>query len=73
MIKYKFKQDYCRGTVRKKFNTTLSQQLIDELKLISKHTGFSVSRMIETSLYQHLQNQETFDQFMELVKNYDGE
>lgn len=72
MIKYRFKQNYCKNTLRKKFNTTLSSQLVDELKLISKHTGFSISRMIEASLYQHLQNQETFDEFMELVKRYDG-
>lgn len=70
MIKYKFKYNYCKGTTRKKFNTTLSESLIDELKLISKNTGFNISRMIEASISQHLQNQETFDNFMQLCRDY---
>ncbi|OSA89099.1 UNVERIFIED_ORG: hypothetical protein B2H93_16720 [Clostridium botulinum] len=70
MLKIKFKFDYCKNSVRKSFNTTLDEGLIEELKYIKKNTGIPISKLIEVAMQPHLQNQETFDKFMEMVRNY---
>ncbi|WP_252225138.1 MULTISPECIES: ribbon-helix-helix domain-containing protein [unclassified Clostridium] len=70
MLPIKFRFDYCKNSVRKSFNTTLDQDLIEQLKYIKKNTGIPISKLIEVAMQPHLQSQETFDNFMEMVRKY---
>ena len=72
MFKFKFKNDYCKKSKRESFNTTLDSNLLSELKYISENTNIPISKLIETAFYPHLQNQESFDNFLEQVRNYKG-
>jgi len=70
MLNFKFKLNYCKNSIRKSFNTTLDKQLIDELKYIKDNTGIPISKLIEVAMQPHLQSQETFDNFMDMVRKY---
>jgi post-segregation antitoxin (ccd killing protein) len=70
MLKFKFKFDYCQNSERKSFNTTLDKDLIDQLKYIKANTGQPISKLIEVALQEHLQSQESFDNFMDMVRRY---
>jgi len=70
MLNFKFKFNYCKNSIRKSFNTTLDKQLIDELKYIKDNTGIPISKLIEVAMQPHLQSQETFDNFMDMVRKY---
>lgn len=70
MLKFKFKFDYCKNSVRKSFNTTLDKDLIDQLKYIKANTGQPISKLIEVAFQEHLQSQESFDKFMDMVRSY---
>lgn len=70
MLNFKCKFDYCQNSVRKSFNTTLDKDLIDQLKYIKKNTGIPISKMLEVAMQPHLQNQETFDDFIKMTKDY---
>ena len=72
MFKFKFKNNYCKDSTRVSFNTTLDSQLVSELKYISENTNQPISKLIETALYPHLQSQESFDNFLQQVKYYQG-
>ena len=70
MVKFKFKFDYCKNTVRKSFNTTLDKDLIDQLKYIKENTGIPISKMLEVAMSEHLQSQESFDNFIKMTRQY---
>ena len=72
MFKFKFKNNYCKNSNRVSFNTTLDSQLLSELKYISENTNIPISKLIETAFYPNLQRQESFDNFLEQVKDYQG-
>ena len=72
MFKFKFKNNYCKNSNRVSFNTTLDSNLISELKYISENTNIPISKLIETALFPHLQSQESFDNFLQQVKDYQG-
>ena len=72
MFKFKFKNNYCKNSTRVSFNTTLDSQLLSELKYISENINQPISKLIETALYPHLQSQESFDNFLQQVKDYQG-
>lgn len=67
---FKFKFDYCKNSTRVPFNTTLDKDLIAQLKYIKHNTKISISKLIEVALEPHLQSQETFDNFLDMVKKY---
>lgn len=72
MFKFNFRNNYCKKSERIAFNTTLDRQLISDLKYISENTGQPISKMIEASLNIHLKDQQSFDNFLQLVKQYQG-
>lgn len=70
MQEFKFKFGYCKDSQRKSFNTTLDEDLIKQLKYIKKGTGVPISKMIEVAMQEHLQSQATFDNFMQMCRDY---
>ena len=67
---FKFRFDYCKNSTRVPFNTTLDKDLIAQLKYIKHNTNIPISKLIEVAFQSHLQNQETFDNFLDMVKKY---
>lgn len=67
---FKFRFDYCKNSKRVSFNTTLDEDLVEQLKYIKKNTKIPISKLIEVSFQPYLQNQETFDNFLDMVKKY---
>ena len=67
---FKFRFDYCKNSKRVSFNTTLNEDLVEQLKYIKKNTKIPISKLIEVSFQPHLQSQETFDNFLDMVKKY---
>jgi post-segregation antitoxin (ccd killing protein) len=70
MLNFRFKFDYCKNSIRKSFNTTLDKDLIDQLKYIKANTNIPISKLIEVAFQEHLQSQESFDNFMDMVRKY---
>ena len=70
MLLIKFRLDYCKNCIRKSFNTTLDQGLIEQLKYIKANTNIPISKLIEVAMQPHLQSQESFDNFMDMVRKY---
>ena len=67
---FKFRFDYCKNSIRTSFNTTLDKDLIETLKYIKTNTGIPISKLIEVALQPHLQDQQSFDAFMDMVRKY---
>lgn len=67
---FKFKFDYCKDTTRTRFSTTLDEKLVQELKFISQKSKIPISKMIEATFAEHLKSQETFNNFLDIVRKY---
>jgi post-segregation antitoxin (ccd killing protein) len=70
MLPIKFRFNYCQNSIRKSFNTTLDKDLIDQLKYIKQNTNIPISKLIEVAMQPHLQDQQSFDNFMDMVRKY---
>ena len=69
---FRFKFDYCQNSNRIRFTTTLDSNLIDDMQHIKDKTKIDMSKQIETVMSYFLNNQERFNQFLQLCKEYDG-
>ena len=66
----KFKNDYLKYGSRKRLNTLIREDLLNNFEEISKITGQPKSKMLDVLLLEMMQTEETVDSFLDKVRKY---
>ena len=66
----KFKNDYLKYGSRKRLNTLIREDLLNNFEEISKITGQPKSTMLDVLLLEMMQTEETVDSFLNKVRKY---
>lgn len=66
----KFKNDYLKYGSRKRLNTLIREDLLNNFEEISKITGQPKSKMLDVLLLEMMQTEETVDSFLNKVRKY---
>ena len=66
----KFKNYYLKYGSRKRLNTLIREDLLNNFEEISKITGQPKSKMLDVLLLEMMQTEETVDSFLNKVRKY---